>query len=84
MCEEAQDFHKRTSVLVFAGASEDDDPRPLQYRNRPAFTQELFMATVNYTAQSNADISWRYAFPRADLESAQLDHDYCKLSYCQY
>ena len=74
------------------GASDDDDPRPLKYRNRPAFTDELYMATINYTARSNKDISWRYAIHvtstqtpnRPDLESAQLDHDYLKDPFCQY
>ena len=69
---------------IHPGASEDDDPRPLKYRNRETFTDELFMTIVNYTAKSSSDISWRYMIPRADLESAQIDHDYLKDPYCQY
>ena len=63
---------------------DDDDPRPLKYRNRDCFMPELLMATVNYTARTNVDVSWRYTFGRADLRPAMQDHDYLKKPFVQY
>lgn len=67
----------------------DDDPRPMKYRNRPSYNDELYNATVNFAATSGVDVSWRYAFdaeryPRADLHEAQYDHYYLKDPFCKY
>ncbi len=58
------------------GVKEDDDPRPLKFRNRPAYMDELYTTTVNYTWKSGADISWHYRFPSANLQTAMKYHDY--------
>jgi hypothetical protein len=63
------------------GAKDDDDPRPPRFRNRPSYQDELRNATVNYAAKSGMDVSWRYTFPRADLQQAMRDHDYLEKPY---
>ena len=49
---------------------DDDDPRPQKYRNRPSYKDELYTSTVNFVANSGIDVSWKYAFPGADLYNA--------------
>ena len=69
------------------GVKDDDDPRPLKYRNRPSYNDELYNATINYVANSGVDVSWRYAFPahkNADLKVVQMDHDYLDQPLCTY
>ena len=73
---------------------EDDDPRPLEFRGRPSYNDELYNGTVNYCAATGKDVSWRYWQPPvpisesysylADLREAQIDHHYFKKPFCMY
>lgn len=69
---------------VISGAKEEDDPRPAKFRNNPSYTDNLFAATVNFTSQSGVDVSWRYAFGKADLQTAMQDHDYLEAPFGRY
>jgi len=66
------------------GLKEDDDPRPPHLRKNPAATDYVRNATVNFVARSGIDVSWRYAFPRANQQEAMWDHYYLAQPYCQY
>ena len=67
--------------------ADDDDPRPLKYRNRPSYNDELFNATINYASNSGVDVSWKYAIPNkysAAFNIVQKDHDYLKQPISRY
>ena len=66
------------------GVNDDDDPRPLELRNRPSFMDELHMKTVNFVYETNIDTSWRYTFKKANLKLAMRDHCYLDKPYCYY
>jgi hypothetical protein len=68
------------------GVKNDNDPRPERFRNMAGYTDHVFSATVNYAYESGVrvNVSWRYAFPKADLQSAVQDHDYLEKPYVQY
>lgn len=68
------------------GLAEDgrDDPRPFHLRNNASSMDYVRNATVNFCSRSGMDVSWRYAFPRADIQTAMKDHDYMAHPYCQY
>lgn len=79
-------LHSRDPVLaeeLGRGARDDDDPRPPEFRNRPSYVDELHMATINYSYASGVDVSWRYAIPKADLQTAMKDHDYLDVPFCE-
>ena len=41
-------------------------------------------SVTNYRSQSGKDLAFRYLIPKADLETAMLDHDYTKLPFAEY
>jgi len=55
---------------------EDDNPRPEQFRNRPSYTDEVNMLTVNYCSNTGRDSNWRFKFGKADIQAAASDHHY--------
>ena len=66
------------------GVKDDDDPRPLELRNRPSFMDELRMKTVNFVYETGIDTSWRYTFPKANMKLAMRDHCYLDKPFCYY
>ena len=55
------------------------DPRPKKNRlTGEAYLYHLHNATTNFCAQSGLDITMRYSYPKADLTTADHDHDYLK------
>ena len=65
-------------------SEEDDDPRPLKYRKRPSYQDEVNNKTVNFTARTGIDVTWRYTFAKADLGTAMMDHDYLADPFAYY
>lgn len=61
-----------------------DDPRPLKFRNRPGYNDRVQNLITNFAFQSEIDICARYAYKKADLQTASNDHDYCKLPFLEY
>ena len=67
------------------GIKEDEgDPRPVEFRNRPAYQSDVFNATVNFCNVSGQDVSMRYAFGKANIQQAMLDHDYLNFRFARY
>jgi hypothetical protein len=68
------------------GLAEDgqDDPRPLHLRNNAASMDYVKNATVNFACQSGMDVTWQYAFPRANIQVAMKDHDYLARPFCHF
>lgn len=63
---------------------DDSDPRPKCFRNRPCYQDDVRNLTVNFALRSGLDVAMRYTFPKANLSSAILDHDYLSLPFTQY
>ena len=92
--EELQQFHRpkkmhsgspvKASNLGKGLGEEDDDPRPLHLRNRASYTDEVFMQTVHYSQSSGTDVFLRYAFRKADIQAASLDHDFFSRPFTEY
>ncbi len=92
--DELQQFHKPRKVHAGSpirveqlgqGITEiDDDPRQMHLRNREAYTSEVFMRTVNYCYQSNKDVFLRYAFSKANVQEASVDHSYLSRPMTHY
>ncbi|XP_052080749.1 uncharacterized protein LOC127718734 [Mytilus californianus] len=61
-----------------------EDPRPQKYRNMEGFTDHVRHTMINFCSQSSQDLTLRYIFPAADIETAQLDHDYLSLPFAEY
>ena len=64
--------------------AEDDDPRPLKYRNLGGYNAFVVNSVTNYCFQSGQDLAFRYLIPKADLQTAMLEHDYTKLPFAEY
>ena len=45
---------------------------------------KLYSLMVNYVYQERHDINLRYMFPKADIQTAVLDHDYTAKPYTHY
>ena len=57
----------------------DHDPRPKKYRfSSKEVMYRIHNATTNFCAESGLDITFRYAFEKADVAQAEQDHDYLK------
>ena len=74
----AHDGSPKRAEKLGKGAEEEYDPRPQQYRNMPGYKDFLFNSVTNFCSRTGLDISWRYAYPKADLASIEKDHDYLK------
>ena len=62
----------------------DDDPRPKNMRNRPAYSGEVMMKTINFVFHSGLDIAYRYNGESANLQAAAQDHDYLERDFRCY
>ncbi|CAB4066733.1 unnamed protein product [Lepeophtheirus salmonis] len=62
----------------------DGYPNPKGFRNRKAYSDELRIKTINCSYCSGVDISWRYTFGSADLQSAVPVHDYLIQSFTHF
>uniref|UniRef100_T1JBV9 SAP domain-containing protein n=1 Tax=Strigamia maritima TaxID=126957 RepID=T1JBV9_STRMM len=60
------------------------DPRPEKYRNLPGTNDHFRNLTINFCNKSGMDMSFRYLFPKADLQTALLDHDYLTKPFVEY
>ncbi len=61
------------------GITDEDDPRPDEYKNNPGYQDMVNMLTVNYCWSTGRDVSWRYKFGKCNIQQAAQDHDYEKL-----
>lgn len=59
------------------------DPRP-QKQNHVDKNMKLHSLMVNYVYDTNHDLSLRYVFPRADLQTAANDHDYLERPFTEF
>ena len=39
---------------------------------------------INYCANTGADLTMRYAYPKANMQAAMTDHDYCMRPFTEY
>ncbi len=62
---------------------DDDDPRPSKFRGQPWMQDMINMNTVNYCNFTGRDVSWRYKFKKADIQSAAEDHWYERLPFTE-
>ena len=60
------------------------DPRPEKYRNMEGYPDYVYNMTTNFCAETGLDVTMRYNYPKADVQKAQLDHDYLALPFVQY
>jgi hypothetical protein len=80
-------IHQSRPVLaeeLGRGVKEDDDPRPAHLRGHASIMDTVYNATVNFASQSGMDITWRYAFPAANLQEAMVDPHYLEAPFGQY
>jgi len=92
LSEQLQTFKKPTrvhqgdpiSAEKLGKGSADYDPRPQEFRNHPGFQDHVYNSTINFCALSGLDISLRYAFARANMVEAEIDHAYLKAPLRQY
>ena len=75
---------KAEQLCTLLDENYDDDPRPKNMRNRPSFSDEVMMKTINFAHNSGYDIAYRYNGERANLEIAAKDHDYLKRDFRTY
>ena len=61
-----------------------EDPRHEEDKNNPSYQAHVYNTVVNYVASSNKDLVIRYLYPKADLQQAALDHDYCSLPFLEH
>ena len=54
-----------------------DDPRPAEFR-QPGYTDHVRSTIINYCSNTS-NITMRYLWDKADMQSASKDHDYLKL-----
>ncbi|CAC5379387.1 unnamed protein product [Mytilus coruscus] len=73
---EKLDKRKPTEIL--------EDPRPQKYRNIEGFTDYVRNTMINFCSQSSQDLTLRYIFTAADIQTAQLDRDYLSLPFAEY
>ena len=54
------------------------DPRPEEFRNNEGYNDLVRNHIINYCAcsETSNDIALRYAYPKADLQTAATDHLY--------
>ena len=73
----AENLPRRKSVKTF---DLEHDPRPMKYQklSDTMILDHIYNATTNFCSNSGLDISFRYAYEKADLAAAELDHDYLK------
>ena len=73
----AENLPRRKSVKTFDW---EHDPRPMKYQklSDTMILDHIYNATTNFCSNSGLDISFRYAYKKADLAAAELDHDYLK------
>ncbi|KAJ8308407.1 hypothetical protein KUTeg_013281, partial [Tegillarca granosa] len=57
------------------------DPHPEQYTNWSGYNDYDRNNTINFCASNSADIAMRYLHPKADIQTAQKDHDYLHLPF---
>lgn len=58
------------------GIDADYDPRPPQFRNQKNYTDHVRNRIINFCANSNLDLTMRYALPRASVAGVVHDHHY--------
>ena len=62
----------------------EDDPRPVAFRNRQSFQDDIRNKTVNFVFQSGLDLAMRYTFSKANIAAAAEDHSYLKRPFTEY
>ena len=62
----------------------DRDPRPEKYRNMAGYVDFVFNATTNFCFETGLDLTTRYCYPKANLQEAQLDHQYLDRPFAEY
>lgn len=77
---------KRKSRKEIDGEDDDDDPDPrlLEDRKRPSYTDEVRNITTNFCSQFSQDISLRYSYGKANFQAAISDHDYLDKKFPEY
>jgi hypothetical protein len=60
------------------------DPRPVKFRNWEGYNAHVSNMVSNYCYETKSDLAFRYLMPKADLQSAILDHDYLPAPFTQY
>ena len=53
-------------------------------RNRPSYSGEVMMKTINFAFYSGLDIAYRYNGEKANLTAAAQDHDYFERDFRSY
>ena len=71
---------KADNMKTVTRDSKLDDPRPEAYRNCPGYEDHVRNTMINYCSNTSKNITMRYLWGKADVQSASLDHDYLKLS----
>lgn len=61
-----------------------DDPRPLKYRCMPGYNDFVYNRIINYCSMSSKDLSLRYIYRKADIQTAAVDHMYLNRPFTEY
>ena len=69
-------FHSYLQVQDLGKGAPDYDPRPEKFRKMPNYTDLVRNEIFNFCAQSNMDITMRYAFSGANKMAIIHDHHY--------
>lgn len=62
----------------------DEDPRPEHMRNRPEYGDRVRNAFAACGQKSWYGLTGRHMFPKADLQTAVVDHHYLELPFTEY
>lgn len=60
------------------------NPRPPGLRSISGYSDRVRNMVFNFCSATNKDLAIRYLYPKADVQSSALDHDYLKLPYTEY
>ena len=60
------------------------DPRPAHLRNMPGYNDYVRSLVLNYCAAYQEDLTMRYLYPGADIQTAVEDHAYLVLPFTEY
>ncbi|XP_041354664.1 uncharacterized protein LOC121372425 isoform X2 [Gigantopelta aegis] len=60
------------------------DPRPVEFRDQPGFEDRARNCIINYCSNTNQDLTMKYLYEKADIQTAANDHHYLALPLTEY
>lgn len=91
--EQLQQFHKPKKAhkgkpvlaeTMGRGLTDKDDPRPMSFRNRAGYNDFVRSKVISHCQHTGQDIAQRYAYKKANIQEATIDHHYFKVPFTEY